>query len=113
MELSRTKYNNLAKTPELRKGPEYQGPEMDKDLQYQGPEMEKDLQYQGSVESKTFKQDKKQKTKVNTTVKLEELRTYFICLKHGLVMVQTIAGAYCIPSLFLFIVLQFGSVLQF
>ena len=34
MGLSRTQYNNLAKTPELGKDPEYFDPEMDKDLQY-------------------------------------------------------------------------------
>ena len=32
--LVETQYNNLAKTPELGKDPEYFDPEMDKDLQY-------------------------------------------------------------------------------
>ena len=41
MGLSRTKYNNLAKTSEQRKDPEYYGLEMDKDLPYKGSEMEK------------------------------------------------------------------------
>ena len=45
MGLSRTHYNNLAKTPELRKDPEYYGPKIDKDLQCWGPERKKDLQY--------------------------------------------------------------------
>ena len=100
MGFSRTQYNNLAKTSEQRKDPEYYGLEMDKDLPYKGSEMEKDLKFQGPVESKLSKQDMKQKTKVNITVEQEELRTYFICLKHWSVMVQTMAGAYCIPSLF-------------
>ena len=63
MGLSRTQYNNLAKTPEQRKGPEYQGLEMDKDLQYKGSEMEKDLKYYGPVESKISKQDMRQNTR--------------------------------------------------
>ena len=77
MELSGAKYNNLAKTPELRKGPEYQGPKMDKDLHYYDPEMEKDLQYQGSVESKTFKQDKKIEDKGKYNCKTRRAKNIF------------------------------------
>ena len=60
---SRTKYNNLVKTPELETDPEYQGPEMDKDpQQFQGPEIEKDLQYQGPVKLKISMQNKMKET---------------------------------------------------
>ena len=63
MGLSRTLYNNIAKTLEQRKGPKYQGPKKDIDLQYKGSEMEKDLKYYGPVESKISKQDIRQNTR--------------------------------------------------